>query len=159
MITQKQLQELVFYADGKLFWCQHRYEKRNGTELGYISANGYVRTEIQGKKYYVHRLIFLYHHGYFPANVDHINGNRLDNRLENLREATSAQNNHNRSQDRRNKSGFKGVCWSKAVKKWHVQVGISNFQQSFGYFDDIELADLVAQEARDKYHKGFAKHD
>lgn len=159
MITQQQLQELVFYADGTLFWCQHRYEKRNGTPLGYSSDGKYLRTEIQGKKYYVHRLIFLYHYGYFPKNVDHINGNSLDNRLENLREATPAQNNHNRSQDRRNKSGFKGVCWSKAVKKWHVQVGIDNYQKSFGYFKDLELAGLVAEEARALYHKGFAKHE
>jgi len=66
-------------------------------------------------------LIFLYHHGYLPKFVDHIDGNKKNNRIENLREATKSQNAMNQKVSTRNTSGIKGVMWHKRDKKWFVQ--------------------------------------
>jgi hypothetical protein len=64
----------------------------------------------------------------------------------------------NRKLFKNNTSGCKGVYWNKRNRKWQVSVGVSKKQKHIGYFDDLELAELVALEARDKYHGNFAKH-
>ena len=97
------------------------------------------------------------HYGYIPQIVDHIDGNTLNNKIENLRAVSLNQNQHNRGIDKRNKSGFKNVAWCKRTKKWQVSLAVNNKSMAFGRFSDIELADLVAQEARDKYHKEFVR--
>ena len=114
--------------------------------------------EIDHKSYSVHRLVWLMHHGVLPEFLDHINGNKLDNRIENLRPATKSQNNQNKRLYSNNTSGVKGVCWHKRIKKWQVNVRVNGKQKSFGFFDDIELAELVASEARNKLHGQFARH-
>jgi len=105
----------------------------------------------------VHRLIFLLEYGYLPPEVDHINGDRQDNRIENLRPATRSENQCNRPALASNTSGYPGVSWHKKSKAWCVRVmknGKTVVQQ---YFKDLELAGLVAIEARAKYHGVYAK--
>jgi len=89
--------------------------------------------------------------------IDHINGNRNDNRIANLRLVTSSQNSFNMRLSIRNTSGIKGVHWDDVRKKWEISIkaGAKRYRKRFA---DKELAELVAIELRDKYHKEFARH-
>jgi hypothetical protein len=94
-----------------------------------------------------------------PEFLDHIDGNTFNNCIENLRPATISQNNCNQVIRKDNTSGIKGVSWCKTWKKWKVRVQINRKRISFGYFKNLELAELVAIEARNKFHGNFAKHN
>jgi hypothetical protein len=146
------------YSNGELYNKKSRHRVKIGQKLGYKSNEGYVILGFNNKYYLAHRLIFIMHYGYIPQQIDHIDGNRANNLIENLREATNSQNCHNSKKKITNTSGYKNVTWRKDRSKWLVNIVINNKNVYFGSYDDIELADLVAQEARDKYHKEFAKH-
>ena len=98
----------------------------------------------------------MLHHGYIPAEVDHIDTDRHNNRIENLRAATPAQNQRNKPIQRNNTSGHKNIRHKNG--KWVVELKINGKAKYFGRFEDLELAALVASEARDKYHGEFARH-
>jgi hypothetical protein len=93
-----------------------------------------------------------------PNFIDHIDCNKSNNKIENLRVATKSQNQCNRAITLLNKSGVKNVSWSKDRKEWVVQISVNGKKKFIGRYKDLELADLVAQEARDKFHGKFARH-
>lgn len=158
IITKEILHDLFIYKDGILYKKPQSSRCRSNIVIGRNNGNGYLRTSINYKSYYVHRLIFVMHNGYFPKQIDHIDGNRSNNKIENLREASNAQNNLNKTITKANTSGLKNVYWHKAAQKWSVEIKVNGKKKYFGVFEDFELADLVAYEARDKYHKQWAKH-
>ena len=158
ILTQELVKDLFEYRNGELYWKIARQGIKIGNKAGCVSNSGYLRTDINRKKYLNHRIIFLYHHGYLPKFLDHIDNNKINNRVENLREATSHQNNCNTKTRTDNTSGIKGVCWDKDVKKWRVQLQVNGKKTHIGIYADIELAELVVTEARNKYHGEFAKH-
>ena len=94
---------------------------------------------------------------YMPKEVDHIDGNSLNNKIENLREANRSENVCNIGIKKTNTSGYKGVHWDKARNKWMVTVQKNKKIVFNKRFEDLELAVLVAEEARNKYHKEFAR--
>ena len=98
------------------------------------------------------------HTGTMPIVVDHINLIRHDHRIENLRAADHHTNSYNKGVQKNNKLGMKNICWSKNNKKWLVQVMANGKRVVSSMFDDLELAQLVAHEARDKFHGAFANH-
>jgi hypothetical protein len=153
ILTQELVQSLFEYRDGELFSL-----KKCSLVARYALKAKYKRTLINGKQYLIHRIVFLYHYGYLPKCVDHIDGNPLNNKIENLREATTSQNQHNSKKPITNKSGIKGVSWHKSANKWFVSLKIQRRKFYFGLYKDIELAELVAIEARNKYHGNFARH-
>jgi hypothetical protein len=146
------IKDIFDYQDGNLYW-------KTGKLAGTIKKDGRKQIRFDGKSYMSHRLIFQWHHGYLPACIDHINGDHSDNRIENLRDASLAQNQHNRKLDKTSQSKIKNVSWFPISNKWRVCVAINGKQKHLGYFEDIELAELVAVEARDKYHGKFARHE
>lgn len=158
-LTKELLQDNFLYENGSLFWKISKPGLRAGTKAGGINSNGYSAITLNGFRYLEHRLIFLMLKGYLPSFIDHINLNRLDNRIENLREATKSQNNYNTGLRKDNKTGVKNVSWHKGNNRWVVTVRVNGHKKHIGSFADLELADLVAIEARDKYHKEFAKHE
>jgi hypothetical protein len=157
MITQELLQSLFNYQDGQFV------RKSNGKLVvcNPIDGQAYLRLSIAGKTYPLHRMIFFYQHGYLPKVVDHIDGNRFNNNIENLRAVTQQQNCLNSKRRNTSKSGFKNVYLQSGThnKKWVVSVSINGKRSYLGSFEDIELADLVAQEARHKYHGQYARHN
>jgi hypothetical protein len=161
-ITQERLKELFEYRDDgtfvrKVSTCNR---VKVGDTVGWTTVGGkYVGVHINGKKEYMHRMIFLYHHGYLPKYIDHIDGDGTNNRIENLRETTQSQNLMNVPGRKGTKSGIKNVYWHAKLKKWTVQVKVGDKGKHFGLYDDIELAELVAIEVRNKYHKQFANHN
>ncbi len=96
------------------------------------------------------------HHGYLPEVLDHINRDRVDNRTDNLREATASENSQNQSMYKNNKSGFKGVSWFKRDKKWVAQIKIDGKKKHLGYFDCKVEAAIAYNEAAIKHHGEFA---
>lgn len=148
------------HKDGHLYWKKVMHPNKQylvGKEVGSIHPTGYRHVTWMGKPHKVHRLIFLLEHGYLPKEIDHINGDRLDNRLENLREATRSENQCNRGALASNTSGYPGVTWHKKSKAWAVRVMKNGKTRALGYFKDLELAGLVATEARSLYHGNYAK--
>jgi hypothetical protein len=122
MVTQQQALDLFSYdpATGELHWRYSHNKAKAGAVVGAITPHGYRLTSIDKKRYYVHRLVWLIHHGQFPRLLDHINRNRSDNRIENLRAATQAQNMQNTRLQKNNTSGVKGISWSKSRRKFEV---------------------------------------
>jgi hypothetical protein len=158
MMNQALAAEYFDHKDGHLYWKKVMHPNKQclvGQEAGSIHSTGYRHVTWQGKVHKVHRLIFLLEHGYVPEEIDHINGNRADNRIENLRSVTRSQNQYNKRQQR-NASGYRGVTWHKKTGKWLVRVGLNNKNKSLGYYDDLELAALVAEEGRSLHYGQFA---
>jgi len=150
--------ELFNYINGELHWSDNAPQKVRGKLAGSINSKGYRKIECGGKKYGAHQIVFALHHGYIPEYVDHINGDKADNRIENLREATKAENGYNRTNLPTNTSGMKNVSYRKDTNNWRVSLRVNGKHTSFGSYDDPELADLVAHEARATYHGDFANH-
>jgi hypothetical protein len=119
---------------------------------------GRAEVQINKQKYQQSRIIYKMYTGEEPPIVDHIDGNPSNNKLENLRPSNHLQNQHNRKISADNKTGHKNICWHKGAKKWYVQVRYNNKFVVRLLIEDLELAILVAQEARDKYHGQFARH-
>lgn len=89
--------------------------------------------------------------------VDHINGDGLDNRRENLRLATNAENLRNRGRTANNTSGYKGVCWFDDRGKWSARIKVTNKTIYLGYFDTAEAAAIAYDRAAREHHGEFAK--
>ncbi len=143
---------------GNLIWKIQKRGTRKGSIAGTIKSHGYLCVGINYNSYRAHRLIFLMHKGYLPKTIDHINGDKLDNRIENLRAATVGQNQHNRKTNANNTSGYKGVSWHKAKKKWVSRIKLEGKSIHLGYFDNVEEAAEVVRKAREELHGDFAHH-
>ena len=154
MITQDRLKELFTYVNGQ-FVCNKTECVRLPTPI--TKHHRYHRLVVDGKAHALHRLIYVYHHGAAPKVVDHVDNDRTNNRIENLREVTQQQNCLNRIRHSNNTSGHKNVRLDKKYKKWVVEMTVNAKRKYFGWFEDLELAAFVAEEARDKYHGIFAR--
>ena len=159
-LTKEFILEMLEYipSTGMLLQKKPRPKIKVGSIAGVITPKGYRYIQLQGRKYAAHRLVWLLEHGKFPSLfIDHIDGNRLNNRIENLREATACQNSYNRGAQANNRSGEKGVHWKKQIKHWVVEIQVNKVKKYLGIYKDLELAALVATEARDLYHGKFAR--
>ena len=156
--TQEQLKAMFDYIDGKLVWKVKRKRVNVGDLAGVVHPNGYLRTGLNGRIHLNHRLIFMFHHGYLPEIVDHIDGNKLNNKIENLRGANKITNQQNQKIKKENTSGYKNVSFCKQTKNWVVQIKVNGRSKTVGRYADIEFSDLVAQEARAKYHGEYARN-
>ena len=155
MITKEKLKSLFDYVDGQLIAKTKSKSRNIGDALHSVSEKGYLKGSVDGRQYKVHRLVFLYFHGFMPRQIDHIDGNRQNNKIENLREATSAQNSQNRMATGASK--IKGVVWHKQSRKWVASICINRKSIHLGSFQKIEDAALVANQARQKLHGEFAR--
>ena len=159
MITQELALKFFEYKDGVLYWKSMPYKRNDliGTEAGTLDGDRRQIT-INKKHYKTHRLVYLMFHGFMPKEIDHIDGNSLNNNIENLRQATRSEQLCNTGLRKTSKSGVKGVSWDSNRNKWTVVVTKNKQTMYRNRFDDLELAQLVAIEARDKYHGSFTRH-
>ena len=160
VITQERVKSLFDYReDGNLVRrVQTSNRVKIGDVVGWGNSTGYMSVNLDGSHWLIHRLIYLYHHGVLPKVIDHIDGNPLNNKIENLREATMEQNSLNQKGRKNSYSGIKNVYWHKKLKKWYVHVKRNKGIVHFGMFEDLEFAELVAIMAREKYHGQYANH-
>lgn len=148
-----------YVHENKLY---HKFASRNGkaqpgTEAGWLDRYGYRIMEVSACRFPVHRAIYYLKTGQWCVYLDHIDGDPLNNSLDNLRPANHSNNMRNTRLSKRNTSGYKGVSWDKKSKLWVVRVRVASYYKVFGKFADKELAGLVASEVRRKYHGEFAK--
>ena len=158
-ITQERLKELFDYHPSGNLIRKVRMAVRSpaGSMPTTVEAGGYLVTHIEGKNFKVHRLIFLWHHGYLPEQVDHINGIRSDSRVENLRAATFGQNQQNKCFQKNNTSGFKGVYWREREQKWYVSIGSDKRKHYLGRYGSLIDAVAASISGRVKLHGEFAR--
>jgi hypothetical protein len=148
---QDELHDLLEYKNGDLFWKKRLSNRAPvGSKAGYM-RKGYVNIGIQGKEYPAHSIIFCMFYGYVPKIVDHIDGTRNNNKIENLREATFNENARNCKKHSHNTSGYKGVSWDKNRNKWMAYITINNKFKSLGRFKTKE-------DAYEAYCIGAKKH-
>lgn len=161
MITQQQVKELFDYKDGELYWkkplktAQCNYTV--GDKAGKKHSAGYIQVCLKRKLYLAHRLIFLWHHGYLPKVIDHIDGNKCNNRIENIREVTSSQNGFNCKLSAKNLSGYKNVY--RLNNKWGIAISVNGKNKYFGTYDDVHEAGAKAKELRNKLRGEYARHE
>ena len=158
MIDQKKALELFKYVDGDLFWKTKRSFGINaGDKAGSFDPSGYIKIGIDGKTYYAHRIIFLMHNGYLPKYIDHIDGVEFNNKIENLRATSKAQNQYNSNMMTNNTTGVKNVYRDSRSDRWFVKFVINGKQKFFGYFLHFDEAAKVADDTRQFLHGGFAR--
>lgn len=141
ILTQDELKKLFAYdettGDFTRIIDSYNYKFRAGTIAGHLKYNGYMYIKINKRVYPSHRLVWLYLYGKFPDNfIDHINGIKSDNRLENLRDANRSDNGKNRGLQSNNTSGCSGVIWYPNKNKWHSSITINCVRKSLGYFKE-----------------------
>lgn len=157
-ITHKRLTELLRYdaTTGDFFWKVSTNPRAPvGALAGKASLAGpgerkYRTIGIDGERHRAHRLVWFYFRKRWPKKVlDHINGNSLDNRIENLRDVTQQQNAQNMHRAMRNsKSGVLGVDWVAEKRKWRAQIRRNGKKECIGYFDSVEAAGAAYQQAK-----------
>ena len=151
------LHSLFVKEDGVLLNKIDRKMVKAGQRSG-CEKDGYIWIKINGQRYSAHRLIFLMHHGYCPEYIDHVDGNGLNNHIENLRPATLSQNKANQSVYSNNMSGVKGVYWCQPKNSWVAQIGFNNRRRTLGTFATKELAAEFVSLVREELHGQFARH-
>lgn len=158
------IKELFFYRDGSLYWKKKVSTKINigqkagGMTGGGRSDEGRFKLRYDKKLYRIHRLIYLMHHNTLPKYIDHIDGNRLNNRIENLRETSLSQNAWNMKLSKRNKSGVKGVLWDIRKNKWLARCMTNGKDKHIGYFEELEDAKMAIEKYRAEVHGDFARN-
>jgi hypothetical protein len=156
--SKEYLHQIFDYKDGELYWKIAPAQRTKINDIAGSLSHGYKQVYIKNKPYKLHRVIFMMHHGYVGDQIDHIDGNSLNNKIENLRVVTNSQNQLNRKISKNSKTKFKGVSKHAQVEKYMVRLKVNGKERYFGLFEDLELAGLVADMAREKYHKEFARH-
>lgn len=150
-------------ATGRFYWIKVPKRVNNhrvcyvGKEAGVIHHAGYVKLTLMSRPVVAHRLAWALFVGDPPAEIDHINGVRNDNRLENLRAATRAQNMHNAKVKSCSASGQKNVQWDAQAGKWRVRVRVDGKRHHIGRFADFEQAAEAARAFMLGQHKEFAR--
>lgn len=152
--------ELTIDSNGILWWRKRKSGRFFNCPAGSNTAEGYLAVQINGTKYKAHTLAFVLYYGRWPEFgkvINHLNGDRKDNRKCNLQE-TSHQDNirHRISTPENNTSGVRGVSWSKLHQKWRPKLVHNGKSYYNGLYDSIEKAALVYNELAAKFgHNEF----
>ena len=141
-MNKELVRELFEYRDDNLYW---RVRPSNCVDMsrpaGTVTSKGHREIKVKGKEYKAHRLIWLYANGKFPDDqIDHINGDPSDNRIENLRDVTHQENQKNQKKPRTNTSGHVGVYWHKGAEKWLARIIVDGVSNHLGLFNVLEDA-------------------
>jgi hypothetical protein len=143
---------------GIFIWKVKTKTRGKGEIAGNANWRGYVSIWINASPYYAHRLAWAIHHGEWPiGDIDHINENKSDNRISNLRVASRSENMFNRGSNKNNTSGIKGVSFCKSTNRWRAQITMDRKSVNVGRFKTKEEAAdayiLKAREIRGEFAK------
>jgi hypothetical protein len=162
MLTHDRLRELVFYdpETGNFTW---RVKRSRGVKAGAIAgtrnrSHGYVMICLENHRYRAHRLAWFYVHGEWPdGDIDHIDGDRTNNRIGNLRPCCDRLNAGNARRYANNSSGYKGVSWHKGNRAWCAQIRIDGRLKHLGQYDCPKKAHGAYMTAARKVFGEFAR--
>lgn len=159
--------EIFTYEDksGKLIRKAFASKRSGGAVLGMpvgaIGSHGYLEVRVLMKLYLVHRIIWQMHFGDIPKGmqIDHIDGNRTNNRIENLRMVSNHENHQNMKLKTNNKSGINGVRWNKLNMKWKAEISVNGKSKSLGEYSDIKSAceARIVAEVIHGYHRNHGR--
>ena len=158
VLSPDELRDLLDYdpASGLLTW--KRVTRGNLVNLIGREAcarvkppGGYKVGIIAGREYYAHRVIWALVHGEWPKYVDHIDGNKLNNRLSNLRSVDAATSARNMPRLRTNRSGVSGVSYSERRRKWHAYIQVNRRKHHVGFFENFSEAGSARQSAQIRF--------
>src|SRR5687768_7944839 len=157
----ERLRELFSYdpLTGVLSWKSNpKFKGLPVGRCGTIGRCGYLMVGIDRNYFLSHRIIWKMVTGCEPQDqIDHIDGDRLNNRFDNLREASNGQNRCNIKIQKNNKSGFKGVCWEASHKAWKAYISHNGTQRKLGRFKDLSSAVEAVRCERERLHGEFAR--
>ena len=160
-LTAKRLRELLNYSPdtGEFTRKVGTSTSSVGDVAGGLNNRGYVTMSVQGKSHQAHRLAWLYVHGVWPTDqLDHINRNKSDNRIANLRQANHSLNSQNKGKPKNNTSGFVGVYLQTNRAKWQASIRVNKRNMSLGYFSSLEEA-VAARKAGELKYWGAHRAD
>jgi hypothetical protein len=150
-LTAERVRSLLDYDPdtGMFTWKVYKGgAAKAGSPAGSIRKEGYRAIRIDGNNYYEHRLAWLYMTGEWPAHeLDHRDRVGMNNRFNNLRSASTSQNQANRSLKSTNTSGYKGVHWQKSASKWKATLGVGGRLKHLGLFENAEDAHMAYAQA------------
>lgn len=151
----------LFDYNPEIGWFTNRFSRgraAKGARTGAETGHGYRRIIVDYIKHYEHHLAWLYVHGEYPDEIDHINGNRADNRIANLRLCTRSQNKFN-SETATGASGLKGAYLDKRNLQWYSKVQFGGQVKFLGNFNTPEECHEAWKDAVDSYVGEFAFHN
>lgn len=159
-ISQQSLKSVVSYDEetGIFLWNKSTGGSTKGDVAGSKSLRGYIYIQIDGKMHQAHRLAWIYMYGVEPDLIDHINGNRTDNRASNIRSCNKYENSWNSKIRKDNKSGVKGVSWNKCASKWQAIISVNGVKKYLGLYEDVKSAELIIKKERERLHGEFSRH-
>lgn len=170
MVTQEELKSILKYDQdtGNFFWLKNTSNKRAGDKAGSFTSTGYIIISINKKSYKAHRLAFLYMSGVLPTDeVDHIDRNRSNNKWNNLRLATHADNQTNKLNNLKTQSGFTHITYRVINSCWTVRLGKAHKEKFIGNYKDLKeaikaletsLLDVQDTKALDRFYKQLSIH-
>ncbi|ACL81357.1 putative HNH endonuclease [Sulfitobacter phage EE36phi1] len=145
---------------GSLYWKERseefsdhiRFNKRYAGKPAFTCiSRGYQTGTIEGVHYKAVRVIWKMVHGYDPEVIDHIDGNKLNNRISNIRNVTQVENTKNRANYKNNTSGYPGVNWIARLQKWQVTTGGAKHRKYHGTYASLEEAISVKKQMEKDY--------
>jgi len=157
-LTQQELWSLFDYKNGELFRKNSCKGKFAGAKVGCLTKNGYVTTNIDNNMYYIHRLVWKMFHGKDPLYIDHIDGDRTNNNIKNIRECTVKENTRYSRRPKTNTSGYKGVRYHTPSGKWQARIVYNYKEKHIGLYSTAEEAFMARIEFSKKVFGEF-HHD
>lgn len=163
MITLEELNQKFEYdpKTGDLSWKGRKYSRgyvgvRPGKVAGWMSTDGYRKITINYRQYFIHRVVWMMTYGEMPGGLlDHIDGDKTNNRIENLREADFSQNCANRKTQSNNSTGLKGVTLNHG--RWVARISFRGKRRTIGSFGTKQEAHEAYLERAKELHGQFAR--
>jgi hypothetical protein len=146
----------LFLYDPNLGCLRFASGSKAGAVAGSAHPCGYRQVRIGRSRFLVHRLIWKFHHGSEPRQVDHIDGNRSNSKIENLRAACEKTNQRNRGKQGNNTSGYKGAYFRKSDGRWMSAICLHGKQKHLGYFPNAAAAHAAYCAAAKEFYGEFA---